>query len=46
MELHRRIKNRSPYISLHYTSELDENPELGGKTIYTFAPPAQHANQK
>jgi len=30
------VKGRSPYISLHYTSELDRNPEFGGKTVYTF----------
>lgn len=34
-----RIKNRSPYISLHAMSELDSNPDFGGKTIYTFTPP-------
>jgi hypothetical protein len=38
-EVRRRIKNRSPRISLHETSELDENPEMGGKTVYTFTPP-------
>jgi hypothetical protein len=32
------IKNRSPYISLHDTKELDDNPAIGGKTVYTFAP--------
>jgi predicted nucleotidyltransferase len=32
----RMIKNRSTYISLHKTDELDENPDMGGKTIYTF----------
>jgi predicted nucleotidyltransferase len=35
----RMIKNRSPYISLHGTDELDRNPDMGGKTIYTFVPP-------
>jgi predicted nucleotidyltransferase len=35
----RMIKNRSPHISLHDTSELDDNPKMGGKTIYTFTPP-------
>jgi hypothetical protein len=35
----RMIKNRSPYISLHGTDELDENPDMGGKTIYSFVPP-------
>jgi hypothetical protein len=29
-----------PRISLHETSELDENPQMGGKTVYTFTPPA------
>ncbi|MGN8544397.1 hypothetical protein ACQPTN_04910 [Bradyrhizobium sp. 13971] len=38
-ELRRRIKSRSSRISLHETSELDENPEMGGKTVYTFAVP-------
>ena len=40
-ELFRRIKNRSPYISLHEMAELEENREqLGdGKTVYTFTPP-------
>jgi predicted nucleotidyltransferase len=33
------VKNRSPYISVHETDELDTNPHLGGKTIYTFVPP-------
>ncbi|MGV7213935.1 hypothetical protein [Bradyrhizobium sp. UFLA05-112] len=38
-EIRRRIKNRLPRISLHETSELDENPEMGGRTVYTFAAP-------
>jgi predicted nucleotidyltransferase len=38
-EVLRRIKNRSPYVSVHFVEELDRNPEMGGKTIYTFAPP-------
>jgi hypothetical protein len=29
-----------PRISLHEASELDENPQMGGKTVYTFTPPA------
>jgi hypothetical protein len=36
-----RIKGRSPYISIHYASELDNSPEMGGKTIYTFTPPSK-----
>lgn len=39
-EVRRRIKRRLPRISLHETSELDENPQMGGKTVYTFTPPA------
>jgi hypothetical protein len=35
----RRIKGRSPYISMHYVSELERNPRFGGKTVYTFTPP-------
>jgi predicted nucleotidyltransferase len=36
----RTIKNRSPYISLHETDELDGSPDFfAGKTIYTFVPP-------
>lgn len=35
----RLIKNRSRHVSLHRTDELDENPAMGGKTIYTFVPP-------
>jgi hypothetical protein len=42
----RMIKNRSPYISLHGTDELDENPAMGGKTIYTFVPPEPRDNQR
>ena len=38
-EVRRRIKNRLPRISLHETSELDENPQMGGKTVYAFTPP-------
>jgi len=38
-EVRRRIKNRSPRISLHGTDELDRNPAMGGKTVYTFMPP-------
>ena len=38
-EVRRRIKNRLPRISLHDTSELDDNPAMGGKTVYTFTPP-------
>jgi predicted nucleotidyltransferase len=34
-----RIKNRQPHISLHGTEELDKNPQMGGKTVYTFMPP-------
>ncbi|MDH2348146.1 hypothetical protein [Bradyrhizobium sp. SSUT77] len=39
-EVRRRIKSRLPRISLHETSELDENPHMGGQTVYTFTPPA------
>jgi predicted nucleotidyltransferase len=39
LELRRRIKNRSPRISIHDTEELDRNPEWGAKTVYTFEPP-------
>ena len=35
----RLLKGGSRYISLHDVAELDENPEFGGKTVYTFAPP-------
>ena len=42
----RLIKNRSPRISVHGTDELDENPKLGGKTVYTFAPPLAANNEK
>ena len=35
----RLLKGGSRYISLHGVSELDENSEFGGKTVYTFAPP-------
>jgi predicted nucleotidyltransferase len=37
--LRQKIRNRSPYISLHGTDELDRNPAMGGKTVYTFMPP-------
>lgn len=37
--LRQRIKNRSPYISLHDASELDANPAMGGRTVYRFMPP-------
>ena len=33
------LKGGSRYISLHGVTELDENFEFGGKTVYTFAPP-------
>ena len=36
--LRQKIRNRSPYIALHEIRELDNNPELGGKTVYTFMP--------
>lgn len=32
-EIRRRIKGRLPRISLHETTELDENPEMGGRTV-------------
>ncbi len=35
----RLLKGGSRYISLHGVAELDENSEVGGKTLYTFAPP-------
>ncbi|UPJ49346.1 hypothetical protein IVB30_41515 [Bradyrhizobium sp. 200] len=38
-EVRRRIKSRLPRVSLHETSELDENPQMGGKTVYSFTPP-------
>jgi|GEM_PF-6799642 len=41
-EVRRRIKRRLPRISLHETSELDENPQMGGKTVYSFTPPAHN----
>jgi predicted nucleotidyltransferase len=44
--LRQKIRNRSPYISLHYTDELDRNPELGGKTIYKFPPPKPKTKAK
>lgn len=39
-EVRRRIKTRLSRLSLHETSELDENPHMGGKTVYTFTPPS------
>jgi hypothetical protein len=44
-EIRRRIKSRLPRISLHETSELDENPEMGGRTVYTFAAPDRSDEQ-
>jgi hypothetical protein len=35
----RLLKGGSRYILLHDVTELDESFELGGKTVYTFAPP-------
>ena len=35
----RLLKGGSRYISLHGVTKLDESFELGGKTVYTFAPP-------
>jgi hypothetical protein len=35
----RLLKGGSRYISLHGVTELDENFDFEGKTIYTFAPP-------
>src|SRR5262249_54727539 len=35
----RRVKGRSPHISIHDTHELDRNPAMGGKTVYRFKPP-------
>jgi hypothetical protein len=37
--LKQRIKGRSPHISMHNISELNRNPQFGGKTVYTFTPP-------
>jgi len=31
-----RVKGRSPYISMHRVEELDNNPEMRGKTVYTL----------
>jgi predicted nucleotidyltransferase len=45
-EVRRRIKNRVPRISLHETRELDENPHMGGKTIYEFTPPNRPGSQR
>jgi predicted transcriptional regulator len=42
----RMIKNRSPHISLHDTDELDRNPDLGGKAIYTFVPPNREEKRR
>jgi predicted nucleotidyltransferase len=39
-EVRRRIKSGLPRISLHETSELDENPQMVCKTVYAFTPPA------
>jgi hypothetical protein len=39
VQVRRLIKGRSPRISLHGTDELDKNPAMGGKTVYTFMPP-------
>ena len=35
----RLLKGGSRYIWLHGVTELDENFDVEGKTIYTFAPP-------
>lgn len=45
-EVRRRIKSRMPRISLHETQELDENPDMGGKTIYEFTPPNRPCPQR
>jgi len=39
VEVRRRVKNRSPRISIHEIAELDRHPEWGAKTVYTFTPP-------
>jgi hypothetical protein len=38
-QVRKLIKGRSPRISIHGTHELDRNPAMGGKTVYTFTPP-------
>ena len=38
-QVRKLIKGRSPRISIHGTNELDRNPAMGGKTVYTFTPP-------
>jgi len=35
----RLLKGGSRYISLHGVTDLDENFEFGGMTVYTFVPP-------
>lgn len=45
-EVRRRIKRRLPRISLHDTSELDENPQMSGKTLCTFTPPANQQQDR
>ena len=35
----RLLKGGSRYISLHGVTDLDENFDFEGKTVYTFAPP-------
>jgi hypothetical protein len=35
----RLLKGGSRHISLHDVTELDENSEFDGKTVYTFTPP-------
>jgi predicted nucleotidyltransferase len=44
-EIRRRIKGRLRRISLHETSELDENPQMGGRTVYRFAAPDRSDEQ-
>jgi predicted nucleotidyltransferase len=44
-EIRRRIKGRLRRISLHETSELDENPQMGGRTVYRFAAPDRSDKQ-
>ena len=39
-----RHKGRSPHISMHNISELDRNPQFGGKTVYTFTPSKSSRN--
>lgn len=45
-EVRRRIKRRLPRISLHDTSELDENPQMGGKTVYALTPPVNQQQDR